>query len=175
MRPTRVFDFASFARATPRSTAGPGAGGRLSPRRWRRRGPGAREPWKFLCTPRIRRLTTSPQTLRAQAPAQRDLLLARARALGSLRLDDARHAFEARLGEEHRAAPSPELTLADVRVAVAVGAQRRLGVVEVKRTEASLADDLQAVVEDSRQALLAADVEPRGEEVAGVQAYAQAL
>src|SRR5919197_3903932 len=138
MRPTRVFDFASFARATPRSTAGPGAGGRLSPRRWRRRGPGAREPWKFLCTPRIRRLTTSAQTLRAQAPAQRDLLLARPRALRSLGLDHARQAFEARLGEEHRAAPSPELTLADVRVAVAGWGPRRLGGVLGERTQASL-------------------------------------
>src|SRR5919204_4744380 len=178
MPPTGVCDFASFGRATPRSTAGPGAGGRLfSPRRWRRRGPGAREPWKSLCTPNRPRLTTAPtaHALAAQPPTERDLLLARAGALGPLRLDHAGQALEARLGEEDAAAPPPELALSDVGMPVAVGAQRRLRVVEMQRAQAPLADDLQAIVQHRGEPLFGADVEPRCEEVTRVQAHAQAL
>ena len=58
---------------------------------------------------------------------------------------------EARLGEEHRAALRAELALADVGVAVAVGPQRRLAVVEVQRAEPVEADEGDAVVERRRQ------------------------
>ena len=67
--------------------------------------------------------------------------------IGPRRLEHARQSGEARLGEEDRAAAAADLALADVGVAVAVGAQRRLGVVEVQRAEAIQADDVGALVE----------------------------
>src|SRR5215218_3371352 len=129
-------------------------------------GPGAREPWSFLCTPRLRRLTTPPQSLAAQAPRQRDLRLVGAVPVRPIRLEHAGQALEPGLGEEHGATAATELTLADVGVAIAVGAQRRLRVVDVQRPDATLPDGLHALVEDHGQPLLGADVEARREEVA---------
>src|SRR4051794_35848121 len=72
----------------------------------------------------------------AQRPRQRELLGGRAGVLRPGRLEHERQALEARLGEEHRAAVLAQLALADVRVAVDVGAERLLGVVEVQRAQA---------------------------------------
>src|SRR4051812_1516131 len=90
-------------------------------------------------------------------------------------LHDARQPVEARLGEEHRAAAGAELALRDVGVAVAVRAERRLGVVEVKRSDALDADELDALVEHAAERLGGADLEAGGEQVARVEADAEAL
>src|ERR1051325_3907740 len=89
----------------------------------------------------------------AQRPAQLQLLLGRPLLVRAGRLEDHRQAVEARLAEEDRAAVLAQLALADVGVAVAVGAQLALGVVEVQRAEAVEADDVVALVQDLRQAL----------------------
>src|SRR3954449_3616098 len=91
------------------------------------------------------------------------------------RLHHARQPVEARLGEEHGAAVGAELALGDVRVAVAVGPERRLAVVEVQRADALDADELDALVEHAAERLGRADLEARSEEVAGVEADPQAL
>src|SRR3954471_24837880 len=120
---------ATFARATPRSTAGPGAGGRLpccarwyQPRAFWTGGGGR----NLLCTRRSPGLTTASRALTAKAPGQRDLLPGRTVAVGPRRLQHAGQPVEARLGEEDGAAAAAELALADVGVTVAVRAQRRL-------------------------------------------------
>ena len=64
---------------------------------------------------------------------------------------------------------------ADVGVAVAVGAQRRLGVVEMQRPEPIDADDAIELVERRSQTGGGADVITGREQVAGVQAHAEAL
>ena len=75
-----------------------------------------------------------------------------------------------------RAAVGAELALADVGVAVAVGAQRRLRVVEVQRAEAAQADRRRRTRRARRASASArADVVARGEQVAGVEADAEAL
>src|SRR3954447_4640856 len=93
---------ATFARATPRSTAGPGAGGRLllcarrctTARLWT--GGGGPRP---LCTRRSRALTTrlrtAPGALASEAPSQRDLLPGRTVAIGPRRLEHAGQSVEA--------------------------------------------------------------------------------
>src|SRR3712207_8956080 len=65
--------------------------------------------------------------------------------------------------------------LAERGMTVAVGAQRRRGVVDVQRAQAVEPDDAVEVREDGVEALGRADVEPRGEQVAGVQAHREAL
>ena len=59
---------------------------------------------------------------------------------GPGRLEHAREPGEARLVDERARAVDAELALADVGVAVAVGAERRLRVVEVQRADAAGAD-----------------------------------
>src|SRR3954471_2423594 len=110
---------------------------------------------------------------RAQLLGPRDLVgaLVRADAGG---LQDARQALEARLGEPHLGGLVAELAGPEHRVAVAVGAESDLGVVEVQRAEAVQADLGAAVVQDRSQAVGGAHVEARGVEVAGVQADAEA-
>ena len=54
-------------------------------------------------------------------------------------LEDRRQALEAGLREERRAAPPAQLALAERGVAVAVGAERRLGVVHVQAAQPALA------------------------------------
>ena len=85
-----------------------------------------------------RRRFASPRRRRslATAPARASAVLVRPG-----RLHHARQPVEARLGEEHRAAVGAELALAEVGVAVAVRAQRRLAVVEVQRADPVVADD----------------------------------
>ncbi len=140
-------------------------------------GPGAEVPANPLGTPRSPRPNDAGRdALSAQAAGQRDLSRRRAAAVGARRLQHARQSVETRLGEEDGAAAAAELALADVGVAIAVGAQRRLGVVEVQRAEA-LERPPRASQSSSTcgQALVGADVVARGEQVAGVQADAEAL
>ena len=88
----------------------------------------------------------------------------------------ARAAGPSKRGSERKTAQpaSTELALADVRVAVDVGAQRRLRVVEVQRAQALEADLRDAVVKHGRPGLLRTDLVPGGQQVAGVQAQAPA-
>ena len=81
-----------------------------------------------------------------------------------------REALEARLRQEGHAALVAELALADVRVAVAVGAERRLRVVQVQRAEPVEADDGVGALERVLQARHRADVVAGREQVAGVEA-----
>src|SRR4051794_35518632 len=111
----------------------------------------------------------------AQRPAELELLLGRALLVGARRLEDHRQAVEARLAEEHRAAVLAQLALADVGVAVAVGAQLALRVVEVQRAEGVEADERRTLVEHACQPVGGPDVEAAGVQVAGVQAHAEPL
>src|SRR3954470_17099015 len=111
----------------------------------------------------------------AQVLGERDLLGARPALVGPRRLHDARQPVEARLGQEHGAAVGAELALRDVGVAVAVRAERRLRVVEVQRPDALDPDELDALVEDRAERVGGADLEPRSEQVTGVEADAEAL
>src|SRR4051794_22937997 len=111
----------------------------------------------------------------AQVLGELDLLGARPALVGPRRLHDARQPVEARLGQEHGAAVGAELALRDVGVAVAVGAERRLRVVEVQRPDALDPDELDALVEHRAERLLGPDLEARGQKVAGVQADPEAL
>src|SRR3712207_8420930 len=58
--------------------------------------------------------------------------------------------------------------LAERGMTVAVGAQRRRGVVDVQRAQAVEPDDAVEVREDGAEALGRSGVEPRGEQGAGV-------
>ena len=93
------------------------------------------------------------------------------------RLQHARQALDAaaRTGTP-RSPSSPSSPVADIGVAVAVGAERRLRVVEVQRADAAAR---RARVARSRmtasRARGRADVVAGGEQVAGVQAHAEAL
>ena len=122
-----------------------------------------------------------PQTRRPNAPAhaltrRRRVSVISSRvgplAVGAV-ASRARTAGPSKRGSERKTAQPrlAELALADVGVAVAVGAQRRLGVVEVQRADAPGADD--AASHSSSTAASpsrGADVVARGEQVAGVQA-----
>src|SRR3954471_16971316 len=111
----------------------------------------------------------------AQVLGELDLLGARPALVGPRRLHDARQPVEARLGQEHRAAVRAELALRDVGVAVAVRTERGLRVVEVQGPDALDADELHALVEDRPERLGRADLEAGGEQVARVEADAEAL
>ena len=93
--------------------------------------------------------------------------------LGPLGLEHTRQAFEPRLGQKGRAARLSELPLADVGVAVAVGAERGLGVVEMQGREAAEPDLALKPVHGVAQAVGGADVIARREQVTGVQADPQ--
>src|SRR3954452_13841439 len=99
----------------------------------------------------------------AQVLGELDLLGARTALVGPRRLHDARQPVEARLGQEHRAAVGAQLALGHVGVAVAVGAERRLAVVEVQRPDALDPDEVDALVEDRAERLGGANLEPRSE------------
>ena len=77
--------------------------------------------------------------------------------------------------EERGASRLAELARADVRVPVAVGAERGLGVVEVQRADAPGAELAPGLGEHRAHPPRRADVIAAGEQVAGVQAHAQAL
>src|SRR3954447_165101 len=142
---------------------------RSAPRGQRRRGPvrsGAGAP---------RRAAALRKPALAQVIGELHLLGRRAALVRARRLHDARQPVEARLGQEHRAAVGPELALGDVGMAVAVGAERRLRVVEVQRPDPLDADELDALVEDRAERVGRADLEARREQGAGVQADPEAL
>ena len=90
-------------------------------------------------------------------------------------LQGRRQALEAGLGEEGGEALFAHLAFAEVGVAVAAGAERGGGVVDVEAAEAVEADLLVGFVDDRRQVLLVGDVVALDEEVAGVEAEAEAL
>ena len=81
---------------------------------------------------------------------------------------------ERRAREERGAAVLAELALADVRVAVAVGAERRLRVVEVQRADAAAPELAAGLAQHRVHRRGRADVIAGGEQVAGVQADAEA-
>ena len=68
-------------------------------------------------------------------------------------LEHARQALEARLGQERGDALAADLAVAEVGVAVAVGAQRRRRVVDVQRAEPVEPDDAVELVEHARERL----------------------
>src|SRR3954453_19376168 len=90
-------------------------------------------------------------------------------------LEKRRQALEARLRQERGAAAGAELALAGDGVPVAVGPERRLGVVHVQAPQPALADHLVAAVHPLRELVRCRDVEARGEQVAGVEAEAEAV
>src|SRR5919108_4280781 len=90
--------------------------------------------------------------------------------LGSRTLEHAREPLEARLRQKGCAARAADLAVAEVLVAVDVGAERRLRVVDVQRPEAVEPDDAVELVEHPRERLGTADVVARREQVAGVEA-----
>ena len=84
-------------------------------------------------------------------------------------------ALEAGLGEEGGEAFAAHLAFADVGVAVAAGAERGGGVVDVDGAEALDADLLVGFVEHRRQVVFVGDVVALHEHVAGVEAEAEPL
>ena len=87
------------------------------------------------------------------------------------------HGRPSKRGSDRNAAqPSrADLAVAEVAVAVAVGAERRCGVVDVQRAEPVEADHAVELVEHGGERLGGADVVAGGEQVAGVQADAEPL
>ncbi len=135
------------------------------------------------CRPAPRRPTRAQRSAGAPACAPRSrssssrARLPRGRALArSRRASRARRAGAAgRAPTGTRAARVAQLARADVRVAVAVGAERGLGVVQVQRAHAPAAEQAPRAAHDGVHAGWRADVIARGEQVAGVQAHAEAL
>src|SRR4051794_19372227 len=114
--------------------------------------------------------TFAPQALRRGDFGPRRAFLLRAR-----RLQRRRQALEAGLGEEGGEAAAAHLAFADVGVAVAAGTKGGGGVVDVDGAEALDPDLLVGFVEDGAEVGLVGDVVALDEEVAGVEAEAEAL
>src|SRR3954454_3811119 len=109
-------------------------------------------PWRgAMKGPTLASAPAAPKPLFPQFPRVRDLLGVGSATLLASGLDHERKLLEAGLGKEGRAALGAELALADVRVAVAVGAERRLGVVEVQRAQPVETDRRVEVVEHAAQ------------------------
>src|SRR3954447_506760 len=142
----------SRRRSTSPRRGSPPAAGRCSPR------------WRGLSLPR-------PDAVPAQLLHLVEVLLDDALPGDARALEDPRQAVEAGLGDEHRAALRAELARAERGVAVDVGAQPGLGVVDVQRAEPITADDAVDLVDDVRQRLARAHVVAAREEVAGDQAH----
>ncbi len=137
--------------------------------RWRRAGrPGTASP------SRRDLLRPCPQPPPAQPRHDLHVLPLDAAAGGPRALVDHREPLEARLREEDRAAGLPDLALPERRVAVAVAAQRGERVVDVQRPEAVEPDRGVARRERRVEPLHGPDLVARGEQMAGVEAHAEA-
>ena len=90
-------------------------------------------------------------------------------------LEHARQPLQAGRREERRAALLAELARSEVGVAVAVGAERRLRVVEVQRADPPRAERAPGLAQHRVHLGGRADVVARGEQVARVEAHPQPL
>src|SRR5204863_6330772 len=91
------------------------------------------------------------------------------------RFDDQRHAGEACVTRQADEEVLADATLAEVRVAVAAGAARELGIVDVHAAEGAALEARVEVGEEGRVARVLVDCVAGGEGVAGVEADADAL
>src|SRR5215212_11606737 len=107
-----------------------------------------------------------------QLPDLLDLIRVRAVAVRARDLEHGGQILERGVSQED-AELLAEQTLADVRVPVAVRAERRLGVVDVQRTQPVEADPLVELVEDAIQLVRLGYVVAGHEQVARVEADAE--
>jgi Family of unknown function (DUF5946) len=128
-------------------------------------GRAVRRPLARATGPSARRDSLGPQLARA-----RHLSGIRTLSVGSGNLEQRGQVFEARLGEERPEPGAAELTLGKVGVAVAVRAERRLGVVHVQAAQAVEAHDGVELVDDRGEPLGVAHVVAAGEQMAAVEA-----
>src|SRR5205823_8462556 len=114
----------------------------------------------------------SAQPARPQLLRLADLVRVRAAVLGARGLEHGRQPFQARTGQEH-AELLAELALEDVRVPVAVRAERGGGVVDVQRAKPVEADPGVELVEARVELGRVGHVDAGHPEVAGVEADAE--
>ena len=125
--------------------------------------------------PDARASAASGDAALAQLERKRDFRPRRTLAILAGRLEDARQLRPARRRQERRAAVLAELAVADVGVAVAVRAERGLRVVEMQRADTSATELARALAQHAAHPAGGAYVIAGGEQVAGVQAHAEAL
>ena len=101
-----------------------------------------------------------------------DLVRVRSVAVRARDLEDRRQPLQLRVAEENAHACG-DLALAEVRVAVAVRAERRRGVVHVQRPQPVEADPLLDLVDAGVQRRAVRHVDARDPQVAGVEADAE--
>ena len=139
------------------------------------------EEYRVRHTPTL--LAELEQALRASAPRrdpafaqlhrERDFLGGGAAAVLAGGLEHARQLLKRRRRQERGAALLAQLSAAEVGVAVAVGAERCLRVVEVQRAHAAAPELARALAQRRRHPGGGANVIARRQQVAGVKAHAQ--